>query len=326
MRCWSDFLSDLENMRTNVQRAPKPRQRYAQGGSVKEKMRKLAAEGRGGDTKLARIGPRTARMMDEIIHHGRAQRNPRTGLREYMMPGGGGAGVGGQGGIQQQWSQQAQQLQQQAAAAAAAAAPVAAPMGAPQGVQGGPPPGGAPQRLGRGPNSIGVTQNFAKRHIVEHDEDRLPPGDKGRNDQFDRWFDKDLDAFNDRIASNDLTPGKGTGNYKSSSINIGKNDISDLFDLQNPADKTLKTADSDRLVTLVRGKGANALTKGYRKMNSRATIGTQNGEGNHMHNVDIGAPQLCYEHNPSTGLERRRYSDPADRRNLGPWSEWKQKK
>lgn len=87
MRCWGDFLNELDGLKSSTHRPQQSRQRYASGGSVSNRVRKLAAEGRGGDTKLARVGPRTAKMLDDVIHQGRVQRNPKTGLREYMMPG-----------------------------------------------------------------------------------------------------------------------------------------------------------------------------------------------------------------------------------------------
>lgn len=81
---WGDHLRDLEKLRDSTHASHQPRQQYARGGSVKNKMKKLASEGRGGDTKLAKIGPRTAKALDDAVHQGRVQRNPKTGLREYM--------------------------------------------------------------------------------------------------------------------------------------------------------------------------------------------------------------------------------------------------
>lgn len=88
MRCWGDFLNELDGLKSSTHRPQQSRQRYASGGSVSNRVKKIAAEGRGGDTKLARVGPRTARILDDVIHNGRVQRNPRTGLREYMLPAG----------------------------------------------------------------------------------------------------------------------------------------------------------------------------------------------------------------------------------------------
>jgi len=62
--------------------------RYAEGGKISSPVRQqleefLARRGRGGDTKIAEIGTRTAKFLDKAIHQGRKQINPRTGLREY---------------------------------------------------------------------------------------------------------------------------------------------------------------------------------------------------------------------------------------------------
>lgn len=93
---WKDHLRGLEQLRDSTrpshlrassgQSSSRSSGRYAQGGSVRQQMRTLASEGRGGDTRLAQIGPRTARALDDVIHRGRRQVNPRTGLREYMLP------------------------------------------------------------------------------------------------------------------------------------------------------------------------------------------------------------------------------------------------
>jgi len=63
---------------------------HAQGGQVKSRHQAfarrtaaLAKKGRGGDTKVALIGSKTAKMLDKAIHHGHKQINPKTGLREY---------------------------------------------------------------------------------------------------------------------------------------------------------------------------------------------------------------------------------------------------
>lgn len=54
--------------------------------SVRQQVKAVASQGRGGDTRLAHLSPKTARMMDDRIHGGRKQVNPKTGLREYMLP------------------------------------------------------------------------------------------------------------------------------------------------------------------------------------------------------------------------------------------------
>ena len=86
---WKDHLRAFEKMRDSTHAASQPK-RYAQGGHIasgsglsRRRAKSLAAQGRGGDTKLAEMGPRTVRMMDELIHGGRRQVNPKTGLREY---------------------------------------------------------------------------------------------------------------------------------------------------------------------------------------------------------------------------------------------------
>jgi hypothetical protein len=109
---WKDHLRSFEKMRDSTHQ---PQQRirqksdpmgnflgetkrspssncYAKGGVVARnspqnltprRARRLAHEGRGGDTRLAEIGPEVARMLDQLIHMGKTQRNPKTGLREY---------------------------------------------------------------------------------------------------------------------------------------------------------------------------------------------------------------------------------------------------
>lgn len=118
---WQDHLREFEKMRDSThapQRQPRSSSasrnqrfaggsgssnsegRYAGGGSVpqsrrrqmqdtaqgftREDLRSIAAKGRGGDTMLAKIGPRTASLLDDLIHGGHKQVNPRTGLREYV--------------------------------------------------------------------------------------------------------------------------------------------------------------------------------------------------------------------------------------------------
>lgn len=86
---WKDHLRELEKMRDSTRPShlrSETRQRYAQGGSVRQRMKRLAAQGRYGDTQLAEIGERTYHLLDELIHGGRKQINPRTGLREYPPP------------------------------------------------------------------------------------------------------------------------------------------------------------------------------------------------------------------------------------------------
>lgn len=110
---WKDHLRSFEKMRDSTHQPQKRiRQKsdpmgnflgetkrspssncYAKGGVVSRnspqnltprRARRLAHEGRGGDTRLAAIGPEVARLMDQLVHGGKIQRNPRTGLREYM--------------------------------------------------------------------------------------------------------------------------------------------------------------------------------------------------------------------------------------------------
>jgi hypothetical protein len=54
---------------------------------VTSRYKALAKKGQGGDTRLGRISPTTARLLDQLIHHGHKEVNPRTGLREYMNNG-----------------------------------------------------------------------------------------------------------------------------------------------------------------------------------------------------------------------------------------------
>jgi hypothetical protein len=82
---FKDYLKSLDKMcneGTSSHRTSRSN-RYAKGGSVKKELKAVAAKGRYGDTRLAQIGPRTAHALDMLIHGGRKQINPRTGLREY---------------------------------------------------------------------------------------------------------------------------------------------------------------------------------------------------------------------------------------------------
>ncbi len=60
-----------------------------QGGSVRQDpmlqkvLKETAAKGRYGDTRLAEINPKTASILDQLIHEGHKHVNPKTGLREY---------------------------------------------------------------------------------------------------------------------------------------------------------------------------------------------------------------------------------------------------
>lgn len=101
---FQNYLKSLGNFREELKREGNPtrssgqhspqdssrRKQYATGGNVRqsERMRELAAKGRYGDTKLAKIGPRTAKDLDYLIHGGHKEINPRTGLREYPPKGG----------------------------------------------------------------------------------------------------------------------------------------------------------------------------------------------------------------------------------------------
>ena len=80
---WKHHLKELERMRDSTRESQRSRQAYAHGGSIQDKMKVLASEGRYGDTRLAEIGPRTARVLDQVIHGGHTEINPRTSLREY---------------------------------------------------------------------------------------------------------------------------------------------------------------------------------------------------------------------------------------------------
>jgi hypothetical protein len=51
---------------------------------VTSRYKALAKKGQGGDTRLGRISSTTARLLDQLIHHGHREVNERTGLREYM--------------------------------------------------------------------------------------------------------------------------------------------------------------------------------------------------------------------------------------------------
>lgn len=53
---------------------------------VTNKYKSIAKKGQGNDTKLGRISKKTAKALDQLIHHGHEHINERTGLREYMAP------------------------------------------------------------------------------------------------------------------------------------------------------------------------------------------------------------------------------------------------
>ena len=82
---YHDFLNGVKE--TNKQPTQQRRRaRYATGGHValtKNNAERLAKQGRFGDTKLAKVGTLTAKLMDGLVHGGHKQINPKTGLREY---------------------------------------------------------------------------------------------------------------------------------------------------------------------------------------------------------------------------------------------------
>lgn len=90
---FKDHLRGLEKLRDSTRSShgeSHTRKKYAHGGPIKGEMKALASKGRYGDSRLAEIGPRTAKALDKAIHRGRKDINPRTGLREYMDPAPGG--------------------------------------------------------------------------------------------------------------------------------------------------------------------------------------------------------------------------------------------
>ncbi len=82
---YHDFLNGVKE--TNKQPTQQRRRaRYATGGHValtKNNAERLSKQGRFGDTKLAKVGTLTAKLMDGLVHGGHKQINPKTGLREY---------------------------------------------------------------------------------------------------------------------------------------------------------------------------------------------------------------------------------------------------
>jgi hypothetical protein len=105
--CSYPYASFTKGLKTNDAR----RRAYAQGGCVQNQenprmarrvegqrrtrrtsnpnnltraqVKHLAEQGRYGDTRIAQIGPKTAKMMDRLVHGGHTRKNPRTGLKEY---------------------------------------------------------------------------------------------------------------------------------------------------------------------------------------------------------------------------------------------------
>ena len=94
-------LMEAKRTRTPEQGAAAPMEppmKMARGG-IAEAVRKVAAQGRDGDTMLAHINPQEAALLK--AHGGSGTINPRTGLREYRFGisiGGVGVSIGG-GGI-----------------------------------------------------------------------------------------------------------------------------------------------------------------------------------------------------------------------------------
>lgn len=84
---YHDFLNGVKE--TNKQPTQQRRRaRHASGGHValtKNNAERLAKQGRFGDTKLAKVGTLTAKLMDGLVHGGHKQINPKTGLREYAL-------------------------------------------------------------------------------------------------------------------------------------------------------------------------------------------------------------------------------------------------
>lgn len=83
---FKDHLKGLEKLRDSTRSShgeSHTRKKYSHGGSIKGEMKSLSKKGRYGDSKLAEIGPRTSKVLDKVIHHGKKEINPRTGLREY---------------------------------------------------------------------------------------------------------------------------------------------------------------------------------------------------------------------------------------------------
>jgi len=84
---YHDFLNGVKE--TNKQPTQQRRRaRHASGGHValtRNNAERLAKQGRFGDTKLAKVGTLTAKLMDGLVHGGHKQINPKTGLREYAF-------------------------------------------------------------------------------------------------------------------------------------------------------------------------------------------------------------------------------------------------
>lgn len=53
--------------------------------SNQSKLNQIKKQGRGGDTEIASIPPLLIKFLNALIHHGKNQINPHTGLREYTI-------------------------------------------------------------------------------------------------------------------------------------------------------------------------------------------------------------------------------------------------